>query len=462
MTPWIKTSLLLGLLLPMLGGARAPKADAHPGRSGRLTEREMDIARIAWKYFDNNHQPDTCLVNAVDNYPSTTIWDVGSSIGALVSALELGVISDEKFHERIRCMLITLKDLELFQNELPNKAYDTRTATKANYANEPGEIGYSALDIGRLLIWLRILEERHPHYIPAVAAVVSRWSFCNLLDHCGTMYGAAPEGTDVVSLQEGRLGYEEYAAKGYQLWGFDTREASRPEPMELERMCDVDVPYDARDPRVLGAHNYVVTESYALDGIELGWDRADDRRVAGMKHSDAVSADFADRIYRVQEERHARTGILTARSEHQLDAAPWFVYDTIYSDGYRWNTITDDGRYLPASAAISTKAAFSLWALWKTPYTDLLLTSMVGRFDPARGYNEGVYELSGVDIKAFTANNNAIILEALLYKVQGKLLRFASEPPPPWASGDEARCQAPSLQRSPCGPAPRRSLTPAR
>jgi len=30
-------------------------------------------------------------VNAVDNYPSTTIWDVGSSVGALVSAFELPV-----------------------------------------------------------------------------------------------------------------------------------------------------------------------------------------------------------------------------------------------------------------------------------------------------------------------------------------------------------------------------------
>ena len=461
MRPWFKIVVLLGLLAPVLvAGRRSPKVDPHPGRSGALTEREMDIARIAWKYFENNTQPDTGLVNAVDNYPSTTIWDVGSSIGALVSAFELGVITEDAFHERAHAMLATLGKLDLFRDELPNKAYDTRTATKANYANEPGEIGYSALDIGRLLIWLRILEERQPYYTPAVNAIVSRWSFCNLLDHCGTMYGAAPEGADVVSLQEGRLGYEEYAAKGYQLFGFDTQAASEAEPMDIERMYGIDIPADARDPRVLGAHNYVVTESYALDGMELNWDRADDRKADDMKHTDTLAADFASRIYKVQEARHALTGILTARTEHQLDAAPWFVYDTVYSDGYRWNTITDDGRYLPASAAVSTKAAFSLWTLWNTPYTELLLTSMSGKFDPERGYYEGVYELSGANIKAFTANNNAIILEALLYKVQGKLLRFAPHKPGSWASTDpaiaKAKCQLPSEQRSPCGPAPRR------
>ena len=34
--------------------------------------------------------------------------------------------------------------------------------------------------------------------------------------------------TDIV--QEGRLGYEEYAALGFQAWGFETRQASRLEP----------------------------------------------------------------------------------------------------------------------------------------------------------------------------------------------------------------------------------------
>ena len=50
------------------------------------------MAQVAWKYFENNTQPETGLANAVDKYPSTTMWDTASYLGALVSAYELGII----------------------------------------------------------------------------------------------------------------------------------------------------------------------------------------------------------------------------------------------------------------------------------------------------------------------------------------------------------------------------------
>ncbi len=451
----LRVLIILAGIAPIMLAVRPDAAPAsHPGRNGALNEREAAAARIAWRYFENNFNEDTCLVNSVDNYPSASMWDTASALAALISAHELRVIEDDVFYDRVRCLLVTLSELELFEGELPNKAYDTRTATMTNYAGEPDEIGYSAIDVGRLLIWLRILKEREPFYTEAVNAIVSRWQFCNVLDRCGTMYGAMPQAGAVLSLQEGRLGYEEYAAKGYQLWGFSTTAASRVEPMATVRIAGVDVPHDARDPRTLGAHNYVVTESYALDGIELNWDLATDRSRDDATHTDRTAADFASRIYKVQEARHTQERVLTARTEHQLETPPWFVYDTVFSDGFPWNTIAEDGRFLPDSAAVSTKAAFSLWALWATPYTDLLLSSILGQYDPERGFYEGVYETSGAPIKVFTANNNGIILEALLYKVQGKLLRLAAEQPESWRPPDAAsRCQLASRQRSPCGPA---------
>lgn len=454
------TAVLLLVVLPVLvAGGRARREHGHPGRNGPLTDREQFMARTAWAYFENNFQPATCLVNAVDRYPSTTMWDAASSLAALQSAFELGIIPEDTYYDRMQCGLDTLGRLELYNDELPNKAYDTRTGAMVDYANKPGAIGYSALDLGRLLIWLRIIGEREPHYRTAIDLLLSRWNFCAVLDDCGTMYGAmSGDKGGVVRLQEGRLGYEEYAAKGYQLWGFDTSAASRAAPMEIDRIYGFDIPFDGRDPRVLGAHTYVVTESYALDGMELNWDRAGDRGRDDMRHTDPGSAAAAAQIYGVQAARTAATGILTARTEHQLDAEPWFVYDTIYSDGYRWNTLTDDGRYLPASAAVSTKAAFGLWALWETPYTNLLLTAMADQFDAGRGFREGVYEHSGAPIQAFTANTNGIILESLLYKVEGKLLRFGAGPTRPWPAAESRvateRCQLRADQRAPCGPAP--------
>lgn len=444
------------LALFILPGSEAARPAPHPGRSGALTPSEVETATIAWRYFENNYQPTTCLVNAVDGYPSTTIWDTASYMGALVSARELGILYDWLFDERMSCLLHTLATLPLYEGTLPNKAYDTRNAAMTDYGNNPGAIGYSALDIGRMLIWLRIVAERYPKHAEEAYSVVTSWSYCSVIDRCGTLFGAVISDGTGHAVQEGRLGYEEYAAKGYGLWGFDTTEASKPEPYELSRINDVDIPFDGRDPRVLGAHTYVVTESYALDGMELNWDRPEDRTSDDASFTDRTAADFAARVYNVQEARNARTGILTARSEHQLDAAPFFVYDTIYSDGYPWNTITDDGRYMPEAAAVSLKAAFSLWALWDTPYTTLLMTSVGGKFDPAKGFYEGVYEQSGQPIKTFTSNNNGIILEALLYKVQGKLLKRSLTDVDPWAGVDpksaRARCRPGAAQRTPCGP----------
>lgn len=40
------------------------------------------------------------------------------------------------------------------------------------------------------------------------------------------------------------------------------------------------VPYDSRDPRLTSQHNYVVTESYVLYGLEFGFDKPTDRKTA--------------------------------------------------------------------------------------------------------------------------------------------------------------------------------------
>jgi hypothetical protein len=421
-----------GAGLPRASGqdiANAVTASTHAGnarlgRSGELTPAEMQMARVAWKYFENNYQESTGLVNAVQDYPSVTMWDIGSYIGGMVAARELGIIEASVFDQRMMKMLGSLNVLDFFRGELPNKVYHTKTNAKVDYKNQPGEIGYSALDLGRLLIWLQIIKDRYPAHSNAIDRFVLRWNFCRVLDDEGTMYGTAvgPDGKTQY-LQEGRLGYEEYSAKGFQLWGFSTARASRPEPYEMVPVEGVEVAVDKRDPRFLGAHNYVVSESYVLDGVEFNWDKTDDKRSPDDVHTDADTADFAQRVYLAQERRWRATGIVTARTEHQLDGPPYFVYDTVFTDGYPWNTITDSGKHVPAFAAVATKGALGLWAIWNTPYTDLLWQTIANLYDPAKGYYEGVYENGKGPIKAFTANNNGIILETLLHKKEGKLLK---------------------------------------
>lgn len=420
---------------PLFAGAQAAlgSPECKPGdvpalryerRQGALTGRELAMARTAWKYFENNTQP-SGLANAVDGYPSATMWDTASYLGAIVAARELGVLAAPAADERIGKLLAALNGLVFFRNELPNKVYHTKTLEKVDYANRPGEIGFSALDLGRLLVWLKIVKERYPQHADAVDRFVLRWKFEHVVDRQGMLFGAMLDAEHKTSyVQEGRLGYEEYAAQGFELWGFGTELAARAEPYATVPLYCVEVPYDTRDPRKYYQHNYVVSESYVLDGIEFDWDRATDR--SGARHSHPWMADFAARVYQAQENRWRATGILTARSEHQLETEPWFVYDTVFTDGYPWNTITEDGKYVPQFAAISLKAALGLWVLWRSDYTDRLFDAIAAQSDPAHGFYEGLLEDGKGPIHAFTANNNGIMLEALLYKAQGKLLRWSA------------------------------------
>ena len=433
--PILAGAALALLLLPTLAVRSSSAADISVKDSGRgrprhgaLTDQEMVMAKVAWKYFENNTNAKTGLANAVDAYPSTTMWDTASYLAGLVAAQELGIITRNEFDRRMASILKTFSEISFFKDELPNKAYNTDAAQKVDYANKPGEIGYSAIDLGRLLIWLKIIKERYPQHGNGIDGFVSRWRFCNVVDSCGTMYGAVlDEKKNPLTVQEGRLGYEEYAAKGFQLWGFSTERASKPEPYDLAEILGIEIPYDRRDPRTLKAHNYVVGESYILDALEFNWED-----VSGPKgedsHLNAWMAEYGQRIYQVQEKRYKATGIITARTEHQLDGPPYFVYDTIYSDGYPWNTITDTGEFVPEKSAVALKAALGMWSLWNTEYTDLIFDATSNLYDPAKGFYEGRYEKSGGVINTFTANNNGIILEALLHKAQGKLLRLSGKP----------------------------------
>jgi hypothetical protein len=99
---------------------------------------------------------------------------------------------------------------------------------------------------------------------------------------------------------------------------------------------------------------------------------------------------------------------------------------------------------MPQFAAVSLKAALGMWVLWRSPYTDRLFEAIAAQSDPARGFYEGLLENGKGPIRAFTANNNGIMLEALLYKAQGKLLKWGPVRESLWdrnGGAARARCQ---------------------
>ncbi len=416
----------------------------HTGRHGPLTEKETRWAKIAWKYFENNYNHGTGVVNSVDKYPSATVWHMGNTLSALIAAYELDLITREQFDARFSKLLGFLNRMQLFEKRLPNKLYNTKTGKMVNYENKPGQVGWSSVDIGRLIIWLMIARSRYPEFSQFIDGVVLRWNFCDLVDECGSLYGGQlvkepkkkaktvgkTEKTkpSVKLFQEGRLGYEEYSAVGYQLLGLDTTKASSFEPNHKVNIFGIELPHDSRDPRKTGTWAPLLSGPYLLHGMEFNWDLSTDGTSSNTEHTDKEMAELARKIYEVQQARYDRTRVLTARTDHQLSLSPNFVYDSIFAAGFPWSTISDTGKSYSHLALVSTKAVFGLWVLFRTPYTDRLMLTTEAIHNADRGWLEGRYERSGGWDSAITSDTNAMVLESLLYKVQGKLWREPVEP----------------------------------
>lgn len=404
--------------VPTLGAPGAPACNPVRGlpASGcaplvcALTPEETAIARTAWAYFANNIQPTTGLCNATDNYPSTTMWDQASALYATFAAHRLGLIDDATYNNHMGRALTTLATLPLVAGELPNKAYDTKTAKMVDYANKPSVlgIGWSALDLGRLVAALQTIRACDAAHRDMADRVLLSWRWNRLVGKNRNLYGSAREGEwgPLNLVQEGRLGYQEYAYRAFERLGM--AKLADP-PVQFAKIYGLDIPHDARDPLKLGAHTYVVSESYIMQAVELGLT--------------PKLADWSRRVYEVQKRRWADTGIPTAVSEDHLDRPPHFVYNTVFTDGYPWRAITDQGADATPYKTISTKAAFGWYTLYNQPYANLLWQTVRNDFAPNKGFYTGRYERAlGVN-RILTANTNGMILECLLFaKTQKPLL----------------------------------------
>ena len=395
-----------------------------------LTPEEQVYAKAAWQYFVNNYQQATGFTNATGGYPSGTLWDIGNYLMALNAARWLNLIDQGEFDARLNQFLKTIANLKLFEDTLPNKVYNAANGQMTDYGNNPIErgIGWSALDLGRLLAAFHVIRTCHPQYDDWIKGIVASWKIDRSLKD-DQLYGAMvrPDGSTLL-VQEGRLGYEEYAARGYELWGFKASKALALEPYQFVEINGVKIPVDTRDYQSTNANNYIVSESYILDGIEFG--------LEGSLKDDAAT------VLEAQKRRFESTGQLTAVSEDNIDQAPYFLYNTVYANGNAWATITDENKPYPQLRSISTKAAFG----WRYLYPDNAYAQKV--FDAVKdlrspdggGFYAGLYEETKQPNKALTGNTNGLILEILYYKARGNrpligsnLVTFA---PPGQSSGN--------------------------
>ena len=380
----------------------------------KLTNAELGVAKTAWIYFENNYNEATGLVNSVDNYPSTTLWDTGNYMMGLISAEYLHIIDKETYNTRMQKLLETLAKIDLYGGLLPNKVYNAQTLAMTNYKNRVSKkgIGWSAIDIGRILIPLAYMQFYQQEFSEEIHAILARWNLKKMTKE-GVLFGAVVKKGKEALLQEGRLGYEQYTSKMFASFGVDVTNALRYDAyLEFISLQGIDIPYDKRNKKLSGANNYVLMEPYMLDGLEFGWDY--------------FSKEFSYRLYKVQENRYKDTGILTAITEDHIDKPPYFLYNTIFVNKKAWVAIDETGKMYNNLKLLSTKASFAMDALYHSSYTKKLVDK-ISPLANERGWYTGIYEKDGSINKSITCNTNAIILESLMFKEKGPLLQMIKD-----------------------------------
>ena len=384
----------------------------------KLDSADIEAARIAWKYFENNYQENTGLFNSVDKYPATTLWDMASTFHALISAYEIGIIDHSEFDDKMNKSLSSLSKMSLYQGVLPNKVYSTLTLDMVDYSNHVtlDGIGWSAMDIGRLFGAFERIRKFHPKYTSLINNITERWDISKILKDNATLHGIGFNFKDkrVRIVQEGKLGYEEYASKGYLINGYDATESYKyTDFIKFQDIYGVQIGTDTREVKQHLSYNYILSEPYILDGIEYGWD--------------INSKELAYRVYKVQKKRSKETGMPVAVSEDHIDKAPYFVYNAIYSYKRKWICLSESGEDANEFKSFSTKAAFAWATLYNDEYTKVLKDNLNGLFDKNKGWFAGRYDKDSKINRALTANTNGVILECISYKTNGPLLKIKNK-----------------------------------
>ena len=241
----------------------------------RLTkDADQTSAQMSWKYFERNWNPKTGLVNATENLQWTTLWDQGSAILGIHAAYQLGLINKQRFNSMMTLLLQTLEKLPLPTTRLPNKAYSTSTAQMRKLNNTPdpkGISGWSVLDLARFMMGLYVIKTQYPEYSDRVNRIVSRWDLSKLVKNGFLHGGVTGKNGKIQIVQEGRLGYEQYAANILKLWNIQATNALNNPPVKTVEVEGIPLKVDQRNLANSNATNYLTNDPYLLWGLEIGW-----------------------------------------------------------------------------------------------------------------------------------------------------------------------------------------------
>lgn len=378
-------------------------AQVAPSLLYRL-EREAffrSAAATAWRYIEENTHGTTGLVRATPAYGNATTWDIASTLGAIYSAWRLELIDDAEYRDRMGRLLATIERLPLYDGVAYHKIYTVADGVMVDGAGRPSRRGYawSATDLGRFLVWLAIIARNDTVHAAAAARIAERMDYDRIVRD-GYMWGE-DRNRRQPAFQEGRVGYEQYAAAGFAMWGHAPEHAV--DPMRHARPVEVWGQTLLEDER---GHDRVTSEPFIMIGLELGLE--------------GPLLDMAEAMLALQRIRFENSDTVTIASEDALDVPPYyFYYYCVYCNGKPFIIdIHTPGHELDAPRWVSTKGAFGWHALLPDDYTRLAVRT-VAAARGADGWQSGVFEGTTRPTGTRDVNTAALILEAALYVVGG-------------------------------------------
>ncbi|MEM7242413.1 MAG: DUF3131 domain-containing protein, partial [Pseudomonadota bacterium] len=212
------------------------------------------------------------------------------------------------------------------------------------------------------------------------------------------------------TVQEGRIGYEQYAGVTGKLLGLPVDLAYQYKPiLRWQQYFDIRLPADKRTAKTHGVSAVTTSEPFLLEVLEYGW------------RPEAFEVAMA--VFAAQLHRYRRTDQLTSLSEDHIKGAPYFAYNGIIVDWEPFISVTAGRKNVSNKRGISAKASFGWWAITRHPYTFKLLDA-VSQLQTEEGWMAGLFESDMSKNEILTLNTNAMILEALHYKAFGPLYRF--------------------------------------
>ena len=395
---------------PVPGAVDTAPALPPPIAQVVVTQQErqlyLDAARTSWNLVNRITEPSTGLARAHARYAYVTLWDIAGVIAANYTAHELAFIDDATYDRHIQRILATLSSVDLYDKTAFNRIYDAQTGRMVDNGGKISNVGagWSSVDIGRLLVWLRIVSVKQPKYLPLATQVVRRLNMSKVLDD-GFLRGLQVDAKTgkKQTFTEDEIGYQQYALSGFSMWG------ARVEPAGLDVRRNV-AAINVMGVRLLissPGNDRVMSEPFIMIGMETGFRTADIARQATQ-------------VLAAQTARYQQMKIVTAVTEDALPDPPYyFYYYSVYHRGNPFVVESLDDKIVQNPRWVSSKAAFGWNAILPSAYTQLLVRTVRPAGTPD-GWGSGVYEDTLRPTGVPSLNTAALIMESALYKTRGR------------------------------------------